>query len=401
MSLYNILKPGVSLILICLPLFPQPSLAQFIIIPRVIGLFGNADALFKSGYLMEEKGDREGAKRQYNKAVIKQHHAEAANRLGVLMEREDLSQAVFWHHQAVEWNTGKFSPFSVTKSVSSLYYGEDPALVPERLPSPGAVSALRLGYLFGGGDKLISAQMGLSSDGVIFASDLEPEKSKEFYNKAHSLGVDAWIIAEMNKRHGYKKEAVRWYAQETKEQSMAGYRIAFMWEEEGSAEKAAEWYKKAMGKQGAGLMEELNDERTLVAYESLAGKHLPVKKPFSPRDEWYAGLAAFRLGRLWDTGQLKDGDYRTADWFYVLAGMISEKRNFFLQAAKEHQEIWERKGTAEALKRTVDLYKRALDDGKEGFNKDQYNFKMAELNVFLAAQDRPLNACNELFEPGT
>ena len=387
-------------ILGCL-LFPHASFTQPLLFHQVMGFFGSADALFRTGYLMEKESSRKRAIGAYDGAVHKQYlifadlgraidaykgavrkqHAEAANRLGVLMEGIERGEAIKWHKQAVAWNKGDFSPFSKQENASVKHFGLKLALI----PSPGAASALRLGFLFGTGDRKLAVSP-------------YPEKSEEFYNKAYSMGAPAWVIGEMYERHDLQK-AIEWFNKETEEESLAMFSVGLALQKaEKKVEEAAQYYKKAAGKWGAeiaGMM----DEESPALYEDLVGVYNGARvgreDPSFRQNRLYAIKALIKLGELHYTGQLGDGKHKeTARWFYSLANTMDVNRNVFMEVAENHQKFWEGTQQAEDLEWTIKYYRLAMDNGSRGFTQDGYQAKMAELNVILASQN-----CREPFRP--
>ena len=370
-------------ILGCL-LFPPASFTQPLLYHKVMGFFGSADALFRAGYLMEQS-DQEGAIFSYNGAVRKQH-AEAANRLGVLLEDIDRAEAIKWHKQAVAWNKGAFSPFSELENASVKHWGLKLGFI----PSPGAASALRLGFLFGTGNRKHAVLP-------------YPEKSEEFYNKAYDMGAPAWIIGEMYGRHDLQK-AIEWFKKETEEESLAMFSVGLALQKAGEIEEAAQYYKKAAGKWGAAVAAKA-DEESPALYEGLVGMYNGarggVEDPSFRQNRLYAIEALIKLGELHYSGRLGEGKHKeTARWFYSLANAMDINRNAFMQVAENHQKLWERTQKPEDLEWTIDYYRSAMDNGSRGFNQDRYRAKMAELNVILASQNRPQkSACQEPFRP--
>ena len=380
----------------------------------------NANFLFKAGYIKEEHSDEEGALRLYKRAAQKQH-AGAANRIGIIMESIDVFSAIEWHTKAIAWTQEPFDRFSISRGLDHEYSSLGLAFI----PFPGALSALRLAYLFRPEYKYSRAFLtNNSEESEEFESNLE--KSEEYYKKAHSLGVPALVIGGKYERFAgatwaYKpeteqikrdlKKAIEWYKKETMESGVAiSYLIGLALEKLGEMEEAVQWYKRAMREEGEKVVKDIWDEKTTKIYEEIIGKHGLLVNP-SRTDPIYASKAAIKLGQLYYTGHLELADHTNtamAYWFYAIANLIDKDRNIFLKVAEEQEKTWEKTKKLEDLKWTIKLYREARDNHyrhlTHTFSQDSYNAKMAELNLILATHQKTSDSdgnCKSFFKKGS
>ena len=355
---------------------------------------GDPSAQFRVGFLLERKGEKQQAIHWYEKSAEGQN-AEAANRLGLLWEEKDGVVAISWHEKAIEWR-GDFSRFSLNQRNQSCFHFGNPA---GWIPSPGAASALRLGYLYRkGGDEYVS----------------NPEKSHELYRRAYLMGVAPWIIGDIHEM-SFKdhKQAVEWYKMEQEKTLLASYKTAQALESAGELDRSAYFYKKAIAEYDEKIRDwegdswvkfDGNQDLLLERDPVLADKWMDsVEKWFNwfrlfyeeryqsrrlepPLFQQGSALKESALTLAWFhyKGRLKTGvDNKKARYFFLRARMFSPDQATALAIARAYQDLYEERRLPEDLKQTLEWYRTAKKAGE--MTEAAFDGKMTELNVSIAS----------------